>query len=78
MVLGMSGQDIGEKEYAVHGLDIMDLEILRVFLENARISYNEIASKLRVPKPTVYYRVKRLKPMGLIKSYSAVYNPCKG
>jgi hypothetical protein len=42
MELGMSGQDIGEKEYAVHGLDIMDLEILRVFQENARTSYNEI------------------------------------
>jgi DNA-binding Lrp family transcriptional regulator len=73
----MSGQDKGEKEYEVHGLDIMDLEILRVLQENARISYNEIASKLRVPKPTVYYRVKRLESMGLIKSYSAVLDPEK-
>ena len=66
-----------EKKTSVQGLDPIDLEILRMIQENARISYNEIASNLKIPKPTAYYRVKRLESMGLIKSYGAILDPEK-
>ena len=58
-------------------LDSIDMEILRILQENARVSYNEIASRLKIPKPTAYYRVKRLEASGLIKSYKAILDPEK-
>jgi len=57
------------------GIDNIDIEILRILQDNARISYSDIASKLKIPKPTVYYRVKRLETMGIIRSYNAVLDP---
>ncbi|MEM0472082.1 MAG: Lrp/AsnC family transcriptional regulator [Sulfolobales archaeon] len=60
-----------------YNMDNIDLEILRILQENAKASYSYIASKLKIPKPTVYYRVKKLESMGIIRSYRAILDPEK-
>lgn len=52
--------------------DETDLMILRELQEDAMTSYRDIAEKLNLSVGTVHNRIKRLKEVGLIKSFSAI------
>ena len=52
--------------------DEIDLMILRELQEDAMTSYRDIAEKLNLSVGTVHNRIKRLKEIGLIKSFSAI------
>ncbi|MGC8961341.1 MAG: winged helix-turn-helix transcriptional regulator, partial [Candidatus Bathyarchaeia archaeon] len=56
-------------------LDELDVNILRLFNEDARISYREIAKKLGVAVGTIHNRVKRLTSDGVIKGFIPLLDP---
>lgn len=53
-------------------LDEVDLKILRVLLENARVSSREIARRVGVSVGTVISKIRKMEEEGVIKGYSAV------
>lgn len=53
-------------------LDETDNKILREYLRDSRLSYREVARRVRVAVGTVMARTKRLEAEGVIKSYTAV------
>src|SRR3972149_9900344 len=58
-------------------LDEIDSKILREYLRDARLSYREVARRVRIAVGTVMARTKRLEAEGVIKSYTAVLDPEK-
>lgn len=48
-------------------LDELDLKILKEIIENPNVRVREIARKMKIPKSTIYYRVQRLRRMGIIR-----------
>jgi Lrp/AsnC family leucine-responsive transcriptional regulator len=50
-------------------LDDSDREILRLLMENARMSLKEIAEKVFLTSPTVASRIKRMEDAGIIRGY---------
>lgn len=56
-----------QKSINSYPLDNLDVKILKEIVENPNASIREISKKIRVPKSTVYYRIHRLKKMGIIK-----------
>lgn len=54
--------------------DELDLSILKEFARDARVSTVEIASKLKIPQPTVSFRIKKLEKAGVIMGYRADIN----
>jgi Lrp/AsnC family transcriptional regulator for asnA, asnC and gidA len=59
------------------GFDEVDREILRMMQADARISYAEMAKRLKVPESTVRYRVKRLVDAKVIRKVMALVDPRK-
>ncbi|MBI2126358.1 MAG: Lrp/AsnC family transcriptional regulator [Thaumarchaeota archaeon] len=53
-------------------IDETDRKILREYLKDARLSYREVARRVRVAVGTVMARTKRLETEGVIKGYTAV------
>ena len=53
-------------------LDEIDNKILREYLRDARLSYREVARRVRIAVGTVMARTKRLEAEGVIKSYTAI------
>lgn len=58
-------------------VDELDLKILSELVEDARLSYREVARRLRVSPATVLNRVRRLERDGVIKKYSAIVDYSK-
>lgn len=56
-------------------LDHVDLAILRLMQNNARISNVELAKKLELVPSAVLERVKKLEKKGVITQYNAQVNP---
>ncbi|HTI58485.1 Lrp/AsnC family transcriptional regulator [Mucilaginibacter sp.] len=56
-------------------LDKVDLHILRLMQENARISNAELARELGMAPSGVLERVKKLEQKGVIQQYTAHINP---
>jgi DNA-binding Lrp family transcriptional regulator len=52
-------------------LDSTDIKILHALQENGRLSFRQIAEKVKVSVPTVSSKVSNLENMGIIKGYSA-------
>ena len=52
-------------------IDKTNTKILNVILENAKLSYREIAKRVGVSVVTILKRVKALEKAGIIKSYTA-------
>jgi len=52
-----------------HFSDDLDLRILAILNEDARMSYREIAKKLDIASGTVYNRIKIMTDNGIIKGY---------
>jgi Lrp/AsnC family leucine-responsive transcriptional regulator len=56
-------------------LDRIDLKILRVLQDNARISYVDLAAQVGLSTTPCLERVKRLERSGIIRGYKAVLDP---
>jgi Lrp/AsnC family leucine-responsive transcriptional regulator len=56
-------------------LDNIDLRILQLMQENARIPNVEMAKQLEMAPSAVLERVKKLEQKGVIKQYTTVINP---
>lgn len=50
-------------------VDELDLKIIRELQKDARQSYRDIASKVKVAEGTVYNRVNKLRDIGVIKGF---------
>ena len=55
-------------------IDETDKKIIAEYLQDARISYREVAKRLHLAVGTVLTRTKKLEKDGIIQSYSAVLN----
>lgn len=53
-------------------LDKIDLQILRIMQENARLTTKELAARVHLSSTPVFERLKRLEAKGYIKKYIAV------
>lgn len=59
------------------GLDELDQQIVRLLIENARISYSEIGDKVGISRVAVKSRIQVLEQKGIIEEYTTVINPQK-
>lgn len=53
-------------------MDEIDIKILRELVNDARLSYNEIARRISIAVATVAARISNLEKQGVIKGYSAL------
>ena len=58
-------------------LDKIDLQILRILQENARLTTKELAARVSLSSTPVFERLKRLESGGYIKRYIAVLDAGK-
>ena len=58
-------------------LDSVDKKILKVVIDDSRLSYRELARRLGISVGTVIERLNRLEASGVIENYSAFINPKK-
>ena len=59
------------------GLDELDQKIIRLLIENARMSYSEIGKQIGISRVAVKMRVQALEQRGVIEEYTTVINPQK-
>lgn len=59
------------------GLDELDQKIMRLLIQNARMSYSEIGQKVGVSRVAVKMRVQSLERRGVIEEYTTIVNPQK-
>ncbi len=50
-------------------IDNVDLKILNLLMEDAKIPYTEIAKKVFVSGGTVHVRMKKLEEMGVVRGH---------
>jgi DNA-binding Lrp family transcriptional regulator len=55
-------------------MDDIDLKILSMFFDDSRVSYNDIAAKIRSSAPATRDRVLRLKNGGIIRKFTVELN----
>lgn len=58
-------------------MDNIDIKILRLLQENARITASDIAGKINLSVPAVSDRLKKLDASGIIEKYTAIISPKK-
>ena len=61
----------------LQGLDALDQKIVSLLIENARMSYSDIAQQVGVSRVAVKMRVQALEQRGGIEQYTAIGNPQK-
>ena len=61
----------------LEGLDELDQKIVRLLIQNARMSYSEIGQLVGVSRVAVKMRIQSLERRGVIEEYTAVINPQK-
>ena len=59
------------------GLDEIDQKIIRLLIENARISYSDIGEKTGISRVAVKARIQALEKRGVIEEYTTIINPQK-
>ena len=59
------------------GLDEMDQKIIRLLIENARISYSDIGEETGISRVAVKVRIQALEKRGVIEEYTTIINPQK-
>ena len=59
------------------GLDAVDAQIVRLLIDNARMSYSDIGQKVGLSRVAVKMRVQALEKRGVIESYTTIVNPQK-
>lgn len=58
-------------------LSKLDLEILRITQKDCKKPLEKIASELKQPSSTIYYRIKQMEKNGVIRGYYTDINPVK-
>lgn len=58
-------------------LDDLDRELLRLLLEDARLSFRRLAEETGSTVPTVASRVRRMEELGIIEGYSVRLDPSR-
>jgi len=58
-------------------LDELDKNILSMLQDDARISFADVARKLKVSEGTIHLRVRKMKKMGVIKGFHTIIAPEK-
>lgn len=58
-------------------LDRIDLAILRIIQQNAKMSYKDIAEKLDLSRTPVFERIKKMERNGIIKQYATIIDSSK-
>ena len=61
----------------IKGIDGIDNQIVNLLLDNARMSYSEIAQIVGLTRTSVKNRISALEEQGIISGYRAVVNPQK-
>ena len=61
----------------LEGLDALDQKIVRLLIENARISYSDIGEKIGISRVAVKARIQALEQRGIIEEYTTIINPQK-
>ena len=61
----------------LEGLDALDQKIVRMLIENARISYSDIGQKVGISRVAVKARIQALEQRGIIEEYTTIINPQK-
>jgi len=56
----------------MHTIDEIDIQIINLLQDNARIKRNAIAEKVGLTIPAVSERLKKIEDRGLIKQYAAI------
>ena len=59
------------------GLDELDQKIIRLLIENARISYSDIGEETGISRVAVKARIQALEKRGVIEEYTTIINPPK-
>ena len=61
----------------LEGLDALDQKIVRLLIENARISYSDIGQEVGISRVAVKARIQALEQRGIIEDYTTIINPQK-
>lgn len=61
----------------LEGLDELDQKIIRLLIENARISYSDIGQQIGISRVAVKARIQSLEQRGIIEEYTTIINPQK-
>ena len=61
----------------LEGLDALDQKIVRLLIENARISYSDIGQEVGISRVAVKARIQALEQRGIIEEYTTISNPQK-
>lgn len=61
----------------LEGLDALDQKIVRLLIENARISYSDIGQEVGISRVVVKARIQALEQRGIIEEYTTIINPQK-
>ena len=61
----------------LEGLDALDQRIVRLLIENARISYSDIGEKIGISRVAVKARIQAMEERGIIEEYTTIINPQK-
>ena len=59
------------------GLDELDQKIIRLLIENARISYSDIGEETGISRVAVKARIQALEKRSVIEEYTTIINPQK-
>jgi len=57
-----------------HDIDKLDLQILSILMEDAKIPYTKIGEMLFVSPGTVHVRMKKMEQMGIVKRHQLIVN----
>ncbi len=57
-----------------HDIDKLDLQILSILMEDAKIPYTKIGEMLFVSPGTVHVRMKKMEQMGIVKRHQLMVN----
>lgn len=58
-------------------LDKLDLKIIELLQEDSRLSFNKIASELKISTGTAFNRIKNLEDKGILKVYTVLLDHLK-
>ncbi|HIX15192.1 MAG TPA: Lrp/AsnC family transcriptional regulator [Candidatus Hungatella pullicola] len=61
----------------LEGLDELDQKIVRLLIENARMSYSDISHEVGISRVAVKARIQALEQRGIIEEYTTIINPQK-
>lgn len=61
----------------LEGLDELDQRIVRLLIDNARMSYSDIGQQVGISRVAVKARIQALEQRGIIEEYTTIINPQK-